>query len=80
MGYFPNGTEGMCYQAEWCQRCIHDKNNDCPVWMAHMLYNYDQLNENPDQSGKLRDTLLLLIPERPDHLGNEQCKMFIEIK
>jgi hypothetical protein len=43
----------------------------CPVWLAHLLYNYDECNK--DES-----ILHLLIPRTPDGLGNEQCSMFVE--
>ena len=78
MGYFSNGTEGMDYQERFCNRCVHDKNQDCPVWLVHLVFNYEQLKNHPKQHGPMRELLSALIPERADHLGNEQCKMFIE--
>ncbi len=79
MGYFSNGSEGDAYQEQWCYRCVHDANNDCPVWGAHLAFNYEQLRDSKDQHGPMRQLLGMLIPERKDHLGNEQCKLFIEI-
>jgi hypothetical protein len=73
MGYFSNGSEGMAYEAQYCDRCQHQKPNDggCAVWLAHMLYNYQECNN--------RDSILhLLIPRSPDGLGNAQCTMFLE--
>lgn len=74
MGYFSNGTEGMDYQARFCDRCWHDLNRDCPVWLAHLMYNYEQLRDNAE----LEKVLELLIPRTADRLYNEQCKMFID--
>lgn len=36
MGYFPNGTSGMMYEEEYCDRCAHQRGG-CAVWLAHML-------------------------------------------
>ena len=79
MGYFANGTEGLLYEEEWCQRCIHfdDINEEdelleakpCAVWEAHLLYSYQEAN-NPDS------VLNMLIPLRDDGLGNEKCQLF----
>ena len=74
MGYFPNGTDGMRYEEQYCSKCIHcpdyDNRIDCPVLLAHSLYNYDEYN-NP------KSILHILIPR--DGKGfNEQCAMFVE--
>lgn len=69
MAYFSNGTEGMMYQEDWCDRCIHA--GDCPIWDAHMLHNYRDCND-PES------ILHMLIPRSADKLGNDQCRMFIE--
>lgn len=67
MGYFSNGTEGMLYEEEWCDRCTHQEG--CAVWMAHLIHNYDECNK--------KDSILhMLIPRKKDGLGNEQCRMF----
>ena len=74
MGYFSNGTEGMMYEEAYCNRCLHQGPPDgpgCAIWLAHMLYNYDECN-------KKESILHLLIPRTKDGLGNEQCTMFIE--
>jgi hypothetical protein len=73
MGYFSNGTEGMEYEAQYCDRCVHQKPDDggCAVWLAHMLHNYDECNNN--------DSILhLLIPRTDGGLTNGQCAMFHE--
>lgn len=71
MGYFPNGTSGEAYEAQFCSRCIHQKLDDggCAVWLAHMLHNYDECNK-PDS------ILNLLSPRAKDRPGNEECAMF----
>lgn len=71
VGYFANGTEGSIYKERYCRRCIHYGPENCPVWFAHLLHNYDECNKD--------DSILhLLIPLTSDGLGNEQCLMFIE--
>ena len=68
MGYFSNGTEGLDYQEQFCNRCVHDVKQDCPVWLAHMLHNYDECNNE--------DSILhLLIPRKG--ITNGQCLMFL---
>lgn len=79
MGYFPNGTDGMRYEDQYCSRCIHGPDNvpegqGCAVWDAHFLFNYDQHGDKP-----IRDCLSLLIPMDRDG-RNQQCKMFVEAK
>lgn len=69
MGYFPNGTEGMLYEQDFCERCLH--NEGCAVWLAHTLRNYDECN-------KAESILHILIPRTKDGLGNEQCRMFVD--
>jgi hypothetical protein len=69
MAYFSNGTEGMDYQARYCERCVHDINQDCPVWLAHLMHNSAGCNDN-------EHILHLLIPRSKDRLTNEQCRMF----
>lgn len=72
MGYFPNGTSGMAYEEQYCDRCIHQKPDDggCAVFLAHLIHNYDEANN--DQS-----ILGILIPTNEDGF-NEQCTMFVE--
>lgn len=75
MGYFSNGTEGMIYEERYCERCIHygDEEEGCPIWMAHLLYNYDEANNDAS-------VLNILIPINKENGENEQCTMFIEEK
>lgn len=70
MGYFSNGTEGEIYFERYCARCVHDANENCPVWAAHLIFNYDECN-------KPGSILHMLIPRSADGLGNEQCVMFL---
>ena len=73
MGYFSNGTEGEMYEAEYCDRCVHQKVDDggCAVMMLHLIHNYDECN-------KPNSFLHVLIPREKDGVRNEQCKMFHE--
>ncbi len=72
MGYFSNGCEGTDYESRYCEQCAHQKIDDggCAVWLAHMLYNYDECNNE-------KSALHLLIPRTEDKLGNEKCEMFM---
>lgn len=72
MGYFSNGTEGMAYEAHYCDKCIHrgSETGGCGVWLAHMLRNYDDCNDE-------NSILHLLIPRNKEG-WNEQCTMFVE--
>jgi hypothetical protein len=70
MGYFSNGTEGMEYEAQYCQHCVHDTEQNCPVLLLHYMHNYKECNKG-------ESFLHVLIPRSEDKLGNEQCRMFI---
>ena len=69
MGYFSNGTEGMMYQEAYCNRCVHDRNDDCPIWSLHLLWNAEQ----HDDKGK-KMALDMFIPQKG--IENGQCVMF----
>lgn len=71
MGYFSNGIEGADYQERYCSRCVHDKNQDCPIWTAHLMLNYQECNK-PDS------ILHMLIPR--DGVRNLPCRLFVEEK
>jgi hypothetical protein len=81
MGYFSNGTEGRCYEAEYCARCVHGQAPptmdliayQCPVMQLHEDWNREQLAAGAEAEVK-RQALFALIPERGR--GNEQCAMF----
>lgn len=69
MGYFSNGSEGMDYELNYCDKCVH-QNPHCAVWEAHVLRNYEDCN-------RPESILHMLIPRSKDGLSNEQCRMFI---
>lgn len=70
MAYFSNGIEGMIYQEQWCNRCVHDDaDGGCPVWNAHLDRNYDECS-------KPESILHMLIP-RETTTVNGKCRMFI---
>jgi hypothetical protein len=79
MAYFSNGTEGMMYESQYCDRCInnpHDALKGCPVWDLHFEYNYDQNNKT--KIGKaIKNILESFIPTRDDGFAGE-CLMFRE--
>lgn len=58
MGYFSNGSEGMDYEARYCERCVHQKPDEggCAVWLAHMLHNYRDCNDEDSVEGRLFST------------------------
>lgn len=74
MGYFPNGSAGMDYEARYCERCIHqngpDGDSGCAVYMAHLLKNYDECNNE--------DSILHMLIPRDEKGNNEQCLMFVK--
>ena len=73
MGYFSNGAEGGDYHAQWCSRCVHDVEENCPVWLAHLIHNYSECNNE-------ESILHLLIPRSESGLDNEQCRLFWPIE
>jgi hypothetical protein len=74
MGYFPNGTAGEIFQAQNCDRCVHNVTDPdapgCPVWLAHFLYSYELCNEEKHPGKVILD---LLIPA-----DSTRCAMLIE--
>ena len=75
MAYFANGSVGDSYEYHWCNRCAHERDAEkgecCPIWMLHMLWNYDQARDADKQLA-----LDLFIPR--DGLVNMSCEMFVE--
>jgi len=66
MAYFPNGTAGDMYRERYCDKCKHDKDDKCPIWLAHLLHNYDECNND--------DSILhMLIPMTKDGLRATEC-------
>lgn len=72
MGYFSNGSEGQDYWEAMCSRCVHDTNNDCPIWGLHLALNYTECNKP--------DSILNQFIPRDAEGNNGDCKMFIEKK
>ena len=68
MAHFSSGTEGLDYQTRYCKHCVHDIDEDCPVFLAHLRHNGDK--------GDAGNILELLIPK--EGLGNGVCRMFVE--
>jgi deoxyribodipyrimidine photolyase-like uncharacterized protein len=80
MAYFSNGTEGMNYESQYCDHCIHFKERDssgsqsCPIWDLHFEFNYDQHRKT--KTGKaIARFLSSLIPMNKDGFADE-CSMF----
>ena len=70
MGYFSNGTEGELYQRDHCDDCVHwDPDEGCPVWDAHILYNYQE---------PMQIVLDMFIPRKG--VFNDMCKMYFSLE
>lgn len=79
MGYFSNGTEGDSYREKYCSRCAHydpEGDKECPVWEAHLSFNYDQHTPEGKREGPVAQILDQLIP-RDAKVGNAKCAMFL---
>jgi len=70
MGYFPNGTSHEIWAQENCNKCFLG-GRQCPIELAHLLYNYEQCKDE-------KSILHLLIPMTEDGLCNESCGCFID--
>lgn len=83
MAYFPNGTSGMHFMETFCFRCIHWKDlNDgrgegCPIMDLHMLWNYDAVGQNADDTKKT--ALDMLIPRTKEGI-NHMCSFFVSAR
>lgn len=55
------------YRDQYCDRCERDKDNDCPIWTMHLMYN---------EGNNKKSLLHKMIPLSKDGLSNEQCKYF----
>lgn len=80
MGYFSSGSEDSDYEEQYCVKCVHygpKYGPGCPIWGAHLIWNYKLCNDDPkDSPGKAM--LDSFIPMSEDRLRNEQCTMFLE--
>lgn len=63
-------AESQAYQAAWCNRCAHDVNKDCKVWILHKMYGNDKGGEDT------RHMLDVLIPVKDGE--PQQCSMYHE--
>ena len=64
MGYFANSTEGEMYERKYCEKCFCYQDGHCPCLQAHMLWNYDECNND--------DSLLhKMIPR--EGVANNRC-------
>lgn len=91
MAYFSNGTEGMAYQAKYCDRCANnDGDGGCPIWDLHLLWNSAQVDsinaiyegaslDDNTASGAKHMALSTFIPEDGGNGWPGQCRMFIPI-
>ena len=72
MGYFSNGSEGHDYEAKWCDHCVHINPllHGCPCWDMHLLYNYEEANND-------NSLLHKMIPIDKDG-NNMQCLFFVK--
>lgn len=75
MAYFPNGTSGMIYEDEWCDRCVHQPTEDdapmCPIWFAHTVWNYEAVKQT-----EAKMLLEAMIPTKENGFP-DKCRMFI---
>lgn len=77
MAYFSNGMEADLWQSSQCQLCRNWKDSaddeGCPIWDAHVLYNYDGVRES-----KVGALLHILIPMEKSPQGDfaGECSMF----
>ena len=85
MGYFSNGSEGLDYQATWCDRCVHSGDGTgpfCPVWALHHDWNSSSCGRtSPDpvvkeRAVQQRAALDHFIPSI-NGVWNGGCKMFV---
>ncbi len=74
MAYFSNGTEGEDWQSKNCENCWHDRNEDCPVFLIHLEYNYKQ-NEKTDKGKTIKKILNELVPNIKKGLFAGPCSM-----
>ena len=73
MGYFSNGSQGADYQAKFCDHCFHDWENNCPILLLHLMWNYDAVGKNADKTKEI--ALETFIPT--EGIENKQCLMFV---
>lgn len=75
MAYFSNATQGEIYRAKYCNWCINngDDEDSCPIWDLHLMWNYDAVGKNADETKRI--ALNALIPV--EGIENLECKFFV---
>lgn len=77
MGCFSSGTEGLDYQLNYCERCVHFKGyqdaDGCPVWQLHKLFNGVR-----SEDGDVLVPLFAALPEDGDRWHGPTAKMFLD--
>ena len=82
MAYFPNGSSGDRYQAEYCENCWnwHDLNGGrglgCPIWDFHLMDCYPAYGKDNDDNQAVRKILEHFIPSDKE-LNPKLCSMFL---
>jgi len=76
MAYLANGTEGELFERDNCSDCVHwgDDDKGCPVFLLHLLWNYDQLGEDHASVIK-RQALNCLAPRSGSPNVVDSCAM-----
>lgn len=75
MGYFANGTEDDLYHAEYCQHCLHGRQQGgCPITNLHLHFHYDHEDENAEKNQMLNELIPRIVGDGPPHNG--ECRMF----
>ncbi len=74
IGYFANGEEGRAFQNEFCHNCIHDIEENCPLFAVHLVYNYEQ----QDKGNEMTKNALEMLVERTDKWPGNKCLMFVQ--
>ena len=79
MAYFANGSEGSMFEEQFCSRCVHEKPDDggCMVWLLHLLWNYDAVGKDADETKHM--ALDLLMPDGKTATELPTCSMFYAI-
>lgn len=79
-----NGSEGECFQSQWCEKCVRDQafrddpdsGDGCPILGATMIFNIDD-EEYPvewieDDKGEARCTAF-------EPMGSVRCDKTIDL-
>jgi len=76
MGSFANGTEMMCFYEMNCGCCYHDRDESCPVLLAHFIY--DGQDEKVQEYLDLFITTKLVPVTGGGAYNHHECKLFAE--